>query len=78
MEHSLLDEISMDIQQLPEYTNEDGKEDYLSANDRIKSSSMCYTQMNCHMVIIFFSRKNAPKARGINFIFLEFLKLSRK
>ena len=44
MEHSLLDEISMDIQQLPEYTNEDGKEDYLSANDRIKKQfNVLYT-----------------------------------
>ena len=44
MEHSLLDEISMDIEQLPEYTNEDGKEDYLSANDRIKKQfNVLYT-----------------------------------
>lgn len=41
MEHSLLDEISMDIQQLPEYTNKDGKEDYLSENDRIKKAVQC-------------------------------------
>lgn len=44
LEHSVLDEISMDIEQLPEYTNKDSKDDYLSANDRIKKQfNVLYT-----------------------------------
>ncbi len=36
LEHSSLDELSRDISELPDYTNNESRDDFLSKNDRIK------------------------------------------
>lgn len=36
LEHTSLDELSKDISELPDYTNDASRDDFLSVNDRIK------------------------------------------
>lgn len=36
LEHTVLDEMSKDISELPDYTDNESKDDFLSVNDRIK------------------------------------------
>ena len=36
LEHTSLDELSKDISELTDYTNEESRDDFLSVNDRIK------------------------------------------
>lgn len=44
MEHTVLDDISMNISEMSDYTNEESKDDYFSANDRIKKQlTILYT-----------------------------------
>ncbi len=36
LEHTVMDELSKDISELPDYTDKESKDDFLSVNDRIK------------------------------------------
>lgn len=36
LEHTAMDELSKDISELPDYTDKESKDDFLSVNDRIK------------------------------------------
>ena len=36
LEHTVMDELSKDISELPDYTDKESKDDFLSINDRIK------------------------------------------